>query len=87
MSYHLITFPNTHSAMAAKAWLKDKTDCRIMPTLREISDSCGISIKIEHMEFEKLEKIMEASPLDASTMFSIYYVDDSVKPPLIARLH
>lgn len=45
-TYCVITFPNSHTAMAAQKLL---AECQIpifmMPTLRELSDSCGLSIR------------------------------------------
>lgn len=44
--FYLFTFRSTHSAIEAQKVLKD---CKpiIMPTLRAISSTCGISIRIE----------------------------------------
>lgn len=57
MTYGLITFHNTHSAMETRNYLQPLFSIVIMPVLREISSSCGIGIRF-HME--DLFKIKEA---------------------------
>ena len=44
--YYLFTFDSTHYAIHAQKLLKDLEPV-IMPTLREISASCGISLKVQ----------------------------------------
>ena len=39
--YGLLTFSSTHTALRAEVLLRD-LNVRMMPTLREISASCGI---------------------------------------------
>lgn len=73
MDYYLITFENTHSAMAAQKYLKDKIDFYTIPTLREISASCGISLKIEAIYFEILKKHIQNFPIDNS-MYEVYHI-------------
>ncbi|MEG0894301.1 MAG: DUF3343 domain-containing protein [Oscillospiraceae bacterium] len=66
MVYSVITFANTHSAILSQKLLKDIISFTIMPTLREISNSCGISIRLSYDDIEiakdtilqKLEKNM-----------------------------
>lgn len=44
--YYVIVFPNAHTAMAAQKRLNDRQiPIFMMPTLRELSDSCGLSIR------------------------------------------
>jgi len=37
-----------------------------MPTLRKITASCGISLRIEDKDFEKLKAILSANTLDCA---------------------
>ncbi len=76
MDYYLITFSNTHSAIAAQKFLKEKLDYTVMPTLREISNSCGISLKIVNasiIEIEEQMNLFETNP----SMYTIYFVESN----------
>ncbi|WKY46862.1 DUF3343 domain-containing protein [Eubacteriaceae bacterium ES3] len=46
-TYSLLTFDGTHRFMMAESILKDEFEIIVIPTLREISAGCGISIKID----------------------------------------
>lgn len=83
MNYYLLTFVNTHTAMAMQTYLKGKLNFCIMPTLREISNSCGISIKIETEQSEKLSDILlslECRTTFHSALFTLYYINYTTKP-------
>lgn len=73
MDYYLITFSNTHSAIAAQKFLKGKLDFIVMPTLREISNSCGISLKIVNTSIIEIKEQMNSFEADP-TMYAIYFV-------------
>ncbi|MGL4606923.1 MAG: DUF3343 domain-containing protein [Eubacteriaceae bacterium] len=47
MTYFVLAFANTHSAIMTEKHLKSFGKITLMPTLREISSGCGISIRIE----------------------------------------
>lgn len=73
MPYYLITFSNTHTAIATQKFLTGKLDFVVMPTLREISNSCGISLKIPFASLEEIEEKMRLFTTDAS-MYRIYLI-------------
>ncbi|HZK87363.1 MAG TPA: DUF3343 domain-containing protein [Syntrophomonas sp.] len=55
--FYLYTFVSTSNALKAESVLKnEQADFITIPTLREISSSCGLSIKIrpEHIEEYRL---------------------------------
>lgn len=83
MGYYLITFSNTHTAIAVQKFLKDKLPFFVMPTLREISSSCGISLKITEASLEEIMALLHSFESDAS-MYTIYFIgaDGSVSPVL-----
>ncbi|MEG0899582.1 MAG: DUF3343 domain-containing protein [Oscillospiraceae bacterium] len=72
MKYCVITFANTHSAIATQKLLDGVIDFEIMPTLRDISQSCGISIKLGYDDEPKARQVIlnEIDP----TMFCFYEV-------------
>lgn len=73
MEYYLITFSSTHAAIAAQNYLKGKMSFSIMPTLREISNSCGISIRINNASLEEIKRQMHGFPV-GDKMFQIYHI-------------
>ena len=44
--FYVISFENTHSAMEAQKQLKSRYSITVIPTLREVSQSCGISVML-----------------------------------------
>ena len=51
MSYYIIVFMNTHTAMSGEKKLQEiGINFRIMPTPTAITQSCGICIRIEDEE-------------------------------------
>ena len=64
--YYLLAFNSTHAAGSAEKLLSAQLEVTIMPTLRKITASCGISLRIEDKDFEKLKAILSANTLDCS---------------------
>lgn len=81
MEYYLITFANTNTAMAAQKGLKGRLDFHIMPTLREISGSCGISIKIQPSAFEEAKNIL-CQLFPASSLYQFYHITPEAIVPV-----
>lgn len=69
--YYSITFQSTHSAIASEKYLSQAIKVRIMPTLREISNSCGISIRIDPKDYEEAKEKMENFTVED---YHIYFV-------------
>ena len=72
MDYYLITFVSTHSAISSQKYLGEKIKITIMPTLREISHSCGISIRIKPEDIEVAKEVMANSSIKDYQIYSIY---------------
>ena len=53
--YLVLTFESTHAAMAAQKYLKDRIPHIVMPVPRCISASCGIAIRVESGELDRLQ--------------------------------
>ncbi len=64
--YYLLAFNSTHAAVSAEKLLSAQLEVTIMPTLRKITASCGISLRIEDKDFEKLKAILSANTLDCA---------------------
>lgn len=71
MEYYLFAFESTHGAITSKKNLEKEIDLVMMPTLREISSSCGISLRIEPKDLERAKKLMEESGV---TGYALYFV-------------
>lgn len=57
---YVVAFDSTHHAINAEKILKGKNlDIRMIPTPREISASCGLSIKFNEDDLESIMKTME----------------------------
>ena len=64
--YYLLAFNSTHAAVSAEKLLSAQLEVAVMPTLRKITASCGISLRIEDKDFEKLKAILSANTLDCA---------------------
>lgn len=73
MEYYLITFSSTHAAIEAQKELKGKFSFQVMPTLRVISSSCGISLKVKASTLKEIKDCMNCSTLGEG-MYKIYFV-------------
>ncbi len=72
----MLTFANTHAAMMAEGILKGLFEITIIPTLREISAGCGISISIKASDIENALKQLKTAKFDETRM-DIYTVRHS----------
>lgn len=60
--------------MSAQKYLEGNLAYQIVPTLREISNSCGISLKITSTTYEEIMTCMEQYPINKD-MYKIYFVN------------
>ncbi len=85
MIYYVITFANTHSAITTQSHLESFAKVSIMPTLREISAGCGISIRFMPEELEHVMTGLKAQGLDEQ-MFKVYKISEEngkINPSLL----
>lgn len=71
--YYLFTFESTHAAIAAQKLLSP-LGVIIMPTLREISASCGMSLRTREEILPQAKEIMQSSSIDP-TLYDLYFVE------------
>ena len=57
--YQLLAFESTHAAMAAERALKTRMPVTVMPTLRQITAACGISLRIEDRDGPALGRALK----------------------------
>ncbi|MDF2548604.1 DUF3343 domain-containing protein [Anaerosolibacter sp.] len=57
--FYVIAFDSTHYAMKTEKLLKSKFQIEMIPTPREISASCGLSIKFSKTIFDSIMDTLE----------------------------
>lgn len=58
--YYFLTFASTNHALQAEAFLKEKGhSITVMPVPREVSASCGLSIKFNSDALDNIKKYIE----------------------------
>ena len=57
--YYLLVFNSTHAAIQAQKDLNKYMKVVVVPTLREITASCGISLRIANDDYEKFLSILK----------------------------
>lgn len=74
MDYVMISFENTHSAMAAEKLLRESVPVLTMPTLRSVTRSCGISLRLRTEDYGTARDRLRTSGIGPS-LYAIYRVD------------
>ena len=71
--YYTMAFKSTHSAVAAENYLSKIIEVTVMPTLRSISASCGISLRIEEADITRLVRILKDRPdiINSSALYRV----------------
>ena len=60
-SYYTLAFDSTHMAVAAEKYLSARIAVSVMPTPRKITASCGISLRVEMENGERLKELLKAN--------------------------
>ncbi len=67
---YVITFDSTHSAMEAeKRLIKTGAKVHVIPTPRQITANCGLSIKISGISQEDLESLLEELKIEKKALY------------------
>lgn len=79
-SYYVITFPSVHHAMAFEDMVKDSPmKFQLIPVPRQISASCGVAAKVQHITKEELLQLLREYNLSFSGVY--FYADDGFSKP------
>ncbi len=71
-NYGLFTFNTTSHALKAEKVLKNcKENILVIPTLREISASCGLSIKVHLHDLDRLREILQAGKVQIEGIYKV----------------
>ena len=75
-NYYLLSFESTHAAMAAQRGLAGRLSVQVVPTLRQVSASCGISLRVEERDGEKLAQALETGAVGPGE-YRLYWVEEN----------
>ena len=75
--YWLFAFDSPHAAIAAQRLLAT-CGAVVMPTLRSITASCGMSLRLKNETIEEAKQIMRASSIDPA-LYRLYRVEQEGK--------
>lgn len=74
---NVVTFESTHHAIAGEKYIKEKgLNTKTIPTPREITASCGLSIKFEIQDLKQIEEIINQHKLKIEGIYSIEIIND-----------
>lgn len=74
--YLMISFENTHSAIRTERLLEQHFKVVTMPTLRVVTQSCGISLRLAAEDYEPARKMVAESGLSPE-LYAIYLVNSN----------
>lgn len=70
--YYVVAFDSTHYAIQGEKTLKERgIDIKVIPTPREITASCGLSIRFNPQLLEQVKKIIEESSLSIKGIYKL----------------
>ena len=75
--YWLFAFDSPHAAISAQRLLAS-CGAVVMPTLRSITASCGMSLRMKNETIEEAKQIMRASSIDPA-LYRLYRVEQEGK--------
>lgn len=69
----MLSFDSTHQALYAQSRLSERIPVCVMPTLREVSKSCGISLRIETADYSTLIELLDQGllPEGAAALYRV----------------
>lgn len=70
----MLAFDSYHFAMQAEKLLETAMRVRVMPTLRSVSESCGMSLRVAAADGERAAALLLASalPRDVWRRYSVF---------------
>jgi hypothetical protein len=72
-SFYFLSFDSTNHALQAESYLKNKNiSISVIPTPREVTQSCGLSIKLNDVPLESIRNIIGEGIMKIK---GLYYLD------------
>ena len=73
---YIISFNSTHQAIKCdKAFGKNEIDYTVLPTPRESSQSCGMSIRFGLEDIDTIKEIIDQNQIEYKSMYRIFKED------------
>ena len=69
--YYIMSFPTTTDAMYAEKHTKEHFQIAVMPTPREISSGCGLSLRFMEPDENAIIEFCKTNPLNG-TLYKMY---------------
>ncbi|MCC0784737.1 DUF3343 domain-containing protein [Clostridioides sp. ES-S-0108-01] len=77
---YIVSFNSTHHAIRSeKLFGKNSLKVMVLPTPREITASCGISIKFSFEDMEKIKNILVENNVDIKGIYCISKLENGSK--------
>lgn len=77
---YIVSFNSTHHAIRTeKILIENEIRCTTLPTPREITASCGISIRFLIEDLNKVKDVLGTSEVDFKGIFKIQKLSDGKK--------
>ena len=75
----VVSFNSTHHAMRSEKLLEKDFSIMVMPTPREISASCGISLRVNEDDIEAITEVLKKNDVDYGGVYCIIKSDDGLR--------
>ena len=82
MDYCLIAFQSANAAISAQKLLQGRFGVLIMPTLRDITAHCGISLRVKPEEFDGVRQALAEESGLPRAQYDFYTVTGGKSSPL-----
>jgi hypothetical protein len=77
---YIVSFSSTHHAIRTEKLFQEKNiKCTTLPTPREITASCGISIRFSKEDMENIAQILENDNVEYKGVYHISKTDEGKK--------
>ncbi|GAA0225996.1 DUF3343 domain-containing protein [Metaclostridioides mangenotii] len=77
---YIVSFNSTHHAIRSEKLIKEhEVAITMLPTPREISASCGLSVKFSKDDLEAIKKILTDNEIDFKGIYHIDKKEDGTK--------
>jgi len=74
--FYVVTFDSTHKAIKTEKITKEKLDVELIPTPREISASCGLSLKFKEEHIDQLMYLLKETDKDGMVIYHVERVTE-----------
>ena len=78
-SFCVVVFESTHDAIKTEKAIKASLKVELIPTPREITASCGLSVKFAPEYLDQVRNIVKSIGTDRKRLFKLDYQSDSRK--------